>query len=134
VAGSTDGAVGMATILPWPRPAQRRGGWASGARGGVVVLPGSGKERGKCLAQLVNLVEDRDAGAPQGARVAGPGGLGADQQVAVPVTALVARDVAGQPGPEASVAAHRCTTRGSVNPAASQRLRASPTCLSTQMA
>ena len=75
-------------------------------------------------------------GAPElrRARLAGPGRLGAEQQVGVPVAALVAREVAGQPGPEASLASHRCTTRGSVNPAASQRLRASPTCLLTQMA
>jgi hypothetical protein len=58
-----------------------------------------GEERGDGLAELLDPVEHRDAGAAQGGRVAGPGGLGAEQQVAVPVAALVARDVGGQPGP-----------------------------------
>jgi hypothetical protein len=44
-------------------------------------LPGWGEERVKGLAQLLDLVEDRGAGAAQGGRVAGPGGLGTKQLV-----------------------------------------------------
>lgn len=39
-------------------------------------LPGWGKERGDGLAELLDPVEDRGAGAPQGARLAGPGRSG----------------------------------------------------------
>src|SRR5215207_5193788 len=97
-------------------------------------LPGWGEQRGDALAKLLDLVEDRGAGAAQGGRVAGPGGLGAEQQVAVPVAALVARDVGGQPGPRDVLGVPQVHHPRIGQPAASQRLRASPTCLSTQMA
>jgi hypothetical protein len=127
---------GMVIVLPWPpdRPAQRRAGSASGARGGVVVLAGWGEQRVKRLAEPLDLVEDRGPGAAQGGRVALPGRLGAEQQVAVPAAAPVLGTLPASQASEASLASHRCTTRGSVSPAASQRLRASPICLLTQMA
>src|SRR5512132_2866397 len=93
-------------------PEQRRPSYGRAARPGVdppgwrLALAATsscsarrGEERVEGLAELLDSVEDRSTGAAQGGRVAGPGGLGTEQQVAVPVAALVARDVAGQPGP-----------------------------------
>ncbi len=64
----------------------------SGGGGG-----GGGQQWAEGLAERVDLVSDRAARAAQRPRLAGPGRLGPEQQVGVPVAALVAGDVADQP-------------------------------------
>ena len=56
------------------------------------------EKRVQRLAELLDPVKDRSTRAAQGRRVAGPGRLGAEQQVAVPVAALVTVDIGDQPG------------------------------------
>jgi hypothetical protein len=72
---------------------------ASGARSGASCSARSGEERVQGLTQLLDPVRDRSTGAAQGGRVAGPGRLGTEQQIGIPVAALIALDVGDQPGP-----------------------------------
>src|SRR6266536_1453742 len=57
----------------------------------------AGAEGGDGSAQIGHVVVDRAAPAPQRAGRPGPGGVWAEQQVRVPIAALIAADVAGQP-------------------------------------
>src|SRR6266536_6469598 len=71
-------------LAPGPRPRA-----AAGSRAGA--------ERGDGSAQIGHVVVDRTAPAPQRAGRPGPSGVRAEQQVRVPIAALIAADVAGQP-------------------------------------